>query len=246
MCTQCAQQSFMFQGGCYRTGQDPGQVMCTNAASGVCSAAADGYFLPPPDDRDAFHQSVIPCGDVEEITVGNSHKYKGVAHCTQCDTPTAAGDTTAVAATCTVCEDGYFVASAACTACDERCATCEGTNSESKCKSCKDGYFLGATNGAAGKCIQCSSKAEAGWPGVDSCAKCTSSGQSGTAATCTECAANFYLKTAESTTSCVTAEQCGEGFFATTAENIKKCARCNDNTNGGIADCGECSLFPYK
>ncbi|ESU45173.1 Variant-specific surface protein [Giardia duodenalis] len=241
VCTTCTGSSFMFKGGCYATANAPGKTMCTNAANGVCSAAADGYFVPSTNDRDASHQSVIPCGSEEEITVKNDHKYKGVAHCTQCDTPNPASDTTAVAATCTACEDGYFVAqgSAACTACDEQCATCEGTNSESKCKSCKEGYFLGATSGTAGKCIQCSSKAETNWPGVDNCAKCTSSNTQNTPATCTECADNYYLKT-DGTPSCVT--NCGEGFFPTTVNSIKKCVPCSETSNGGIANCAKCSL----
>ncbi|ESU40035.1 Synaptic glycoprotein SC2, partial [Giardia duodenalis] len=234
VCEKCIGATFMYKGGCYDKADAPGNTICQTPGNtvGVCDTCKAGFFKSTSAAENK--QSCIACNETETIDT-----FTGVPKCRACNAPSGAG-----AATCTVCEDGFF--GAACTACDEQCTTCEGTNSESKCKSCKDGYFLGATNGAAGKCIQCSSKAEAGWPGVDNCAKCTSSGQSGTAATCTECAANFYLKTAESTTSCVTAEQCGEGFFATTAENIKKCARCNDKTSGGIADYGECSLLPYK
>ncbi|ESU44857.1 Variant-specific surface protein [Giardia duodenalis] len=243
-CTTCDHASFLFQGGCYSKGAAPGNTMCTQAANGICSAAVAGYFVPPTDDRDNAHQSVIPCGDVEEITVKNDHKYKGVAHCTQCSTPATAADTTnAKAATCTACEDGYFVASAACTACDEQCATCEGTNSDSKCKSCKEGYFLGATSGGQGKCIQCNNLEDQSWKGVQNCAKCTSSKTSGTPATCTECAENYYLRTDGSTTSCVSAADCNNGFFPTTDSNNKKvCVKCSDNNNGGIANCAKCSL----
>ena len=53
----------------------------------------------------------------------------------------------------------------------------------------------------------------------------------------------YYLMT-DGPTSCVA--DCGEGFFATTVGSLKKCVSCSDNTNGGIADCGECSLLPYK
>ncbi|ESU40539.1 Variant-specific surface protein [Giardia duodenalis] len=243
VCTTCTGSSFMFQGGCYATANAPGNTMCTQAANGICSAAAAGYFVPPTADRDNSHQSVIPYGDVEEIAVKDNKKYKGVAHCTQCSTPATAVDTTnAKAATCTACEDGYFVENAACTQCHSSCLTCSAAG-DSKCKSCKNGYFLGATSDTAGKCIQCSSKAETNWPGVDNCAKCTSSGQSGTAATCTECANNYYLKTDGSTTSCVAAEQCNNGFFPTTdSKNKKVCVKCSDNNNGGIANCAKCSL----
>ncbi|ESU40209.1 Variant-specific surface protein [Giardia duodenalis] len=246
-CKKCLLQTFMYKGGCYSTSDAPGSTMCKIAADGVCTVAADGnaYFVPPETDRDATKQSVIPCGDVEEITVKNDHKYKGVLHCTQCGTPNAASDTTtAVAATCTACEDGYFINGAACTACDEQCATCEDTNSDSKCKSCKEGYFLGAANGQQGKCIQCNNLEDQSWKGVQNCAKCTSSNTQNTPATCTECAENYYLKTNGGATSCVTAEQCGEGFFATTVENIKKCVSCSTTKNGGIENCAKCSLVP--
>ena len=61
-CTTCAHESFMFKGGCYRTGQDPGQAMCKTAVNGVCTVVADGskHFLPPTGDTDNLHQSVIP------------------------------------------------------------------------------------------------------------------------------------------------------------------------------------------
>ncbi|ESU40720.1 Variant-specific surface protein [Giardia duodenalis] len=142
------------------------------------------------------------------------------------------------------CPDGTYADSSTrqCVSCDGTCKTCSAAG-DSKCKSCNNGYFLGAANNAAGKCIQCSSKDEAGWPGVDNCAKCTSSGQSGTAASCTECADNYYLKTDGSTTSCVTAGQCNNGFFPTTDTSDKKvCVKCGDKTNGGIDGCAKCSL----
>ncbi|ESU44789.1 Variant-specific surface protein [Giardia duodenalis] len=158
--------------------------------------------------------------------------------------------------TCTACSDPYYLYSGGCYAtCPDgtyadsstrQCASCDGTcktcsaAGDSKCKSCRDGYFLGAANNAAGKCIQCSSKDEAGWPGVDNCAKCTSSNAESTPAVCTECADNYYLKTVQSTTSCET--NCGEGFFATTVENVKKCVSCSTTENGGIENCAKCSL----
>ncbi|ESU40212.1 Variant-specific surface protein, partial [Giardia duodenalis] len=245
VCTQCDHASFMFQGGCYRTGQDPGQAMCTNAASGVCNAAAAGYFLPPTEHRDNLHQSVIPCGDVEEIAVKDNKKYKGVLHCAQCNTPNPASDTNAVAATCTACEDGYFVASAACTKCHESCLTCEGGNGADKCKSCTaNTYFLGAENGQAGKCVSCGDASGSTWKGVDGCLKCTKSTSESTPATCTECQADRYLKDG-SPASCVTAATCNTGYFPNdNAGGKKKCLPCSDNNNGGIENCAECSLLP--
>ncbi|ESU42997.1 Variant-specific surface protein [Giardia duodenalis] len=238
-CTTCAQQSFMFKGGCYRIGQDPGQVMCKTAQDGVCTVVADGskYFLPPAGEADNLHQSVIPCGDDSVVIVKDNKQYKGVANCLTCTAPTSGEANIPKAATCTACEDGYFVESAACTKCDESCLTCEGAGAD-KCKSCKEGYFLGATNDAAGKCIQCNNLDDPSWKGVQNCAKCTSSNTQNTPATCTECTENYYLKTVESTSSCET--NCGEGFFATTVGSVKKCVQCSDTNNGGIADCSAC------
>ncbi|ESU42085.1 Variant-specific surface protein [Giardia duodenalis] len=240
-CTTCAHESFMFQGGCYRADQTPGQSMCRTAADGVCTVVADGskYFLPPTGEADNLHQSVIPCGDDSVVTVKNNKQYKGVANCLTCTAPGSGGADAPTAATCTKCADGYF--GAACTACDEQCATCEGTNSDSKCKSCKVGYFLGATNNAAGKCIQCDNLEDPSWKGVANCAKCTSSKTSGTPATCTECAEGYYLRIAAdgTTTSCVA--DCDEGFFPTTVNNIKKCVSCSETSNGGIENCSTCT-----
>ena len=240
-CKKCLSTTFMYTGGCYTTAKAPGSTMCTQAANGICTSVAAGnnYFIPL--NADASHDSVVACNDTTEITLTKKKKYVGVANCLTCTQPADGNTNTPTAATCTKCADGYF--GAACTACAEQCATCEGTNSDSKCKSCKVGYFLGATNNAAGKCIQCDNLEDPSGKGVANCAKCTSSGQSGTAATCTECAANFYLKTDGSTTSCVVAGQCNDGFFPTTdSKNKKVCVKCSATDNGGIADCAKCSL----
>ena len=213
----------------------------------LCTVVADGskYFLPPAGEADNLHQSVIPCGDDSVVTVKGDKKYKGVLYCTQCSTPATADDTsTPKAATCDKCASGYFVDTAACTKCHESCLTCaDGT--PDKCKSCTpETHFLGATGDGPGKCVSCGdATGSGGWTGVTGCAKCTKPNTAG-AATCTECTTNYYLKTAGSITSCVA--DCSEGFFATTVGSVKKCARCSNNANGGIADCGECSLFPYK
>ena len=241
-CTTCDHESFMFKGGCYTTAKAPGSTMCTQAANWICTSVAAGnnYFIPP--NADASHDSVVACNDTTEITLTNKKKYVGVANCLTCTQPADGNADTPTAAKCTACEDGYFVASAACTACDEQCATCEGTNSDSKCKSCKVGYFLGATTGAAGKCIQCDNLEDPSWKGVANCAKCTSSNTQNTPATCTQCAASYYLKTVESTTSCVSAADCNNGFFPTTdSSNKKVCVKCSATDNGGIENCSTCT-----
>ncbi|ESU40133.1 Variant-specific surface protein, partial [Giardia duodenalis] len=238
MCTQCAQQSFMFKGGCYRIGQDPGQAMCKTAVNGVCTVAVETkeYFVPPGADN--THQSVISCADETPVVLASNKQYKGVANCLKCTKPADGTPGTPMAATCDECTPGYFKTGAACTQCHSSCLTCSAEG-ESGCKSCKDGYFLGATSGAAGKCIKCDNVDDTNWKGVVGCLKCTSSKTSGTPATCTECADNYYLKT-DGTPSCVT--NCGEGFFPTTVNSIKKCVPCSETSNGGIANCAKCSL----
>ena len=235
----------MFKGGCYAAANAPGNTMCTSAASGVCSAAADGYFLPPTADRDASHQSVIPCGDDSVVTGKDDKKYKGVLHCTQCSTPATADDTsTPKAATCTACEDGYFVDTAACTKCHESCLTCaDGT--PDKCKSCTpETHFLGATSGQTGKCVSCGdATGSGGWTGVAGCAKCTKPETVG-AATCTECQVDRYLKAkvGDTAETCETKETCTGGYFPkdeTTGGN--KCVKCSDTNNGGIENCSTCT-----
>ncbi|ESU37381.1 Variant-specific surface protein [Giardia duodenalis] len=240
-CTTCTGSSFMYKGGCYKDSQAPGNTMC-EATDGVCTRDKAGYFVLP--GADASHQSVIPCGDDTVVTVSGDKKYKGVLHCTQCNTPDPAQDTnTAKAATCTTCEDGYFVdSSKGCTACDGSCKTCEATG-DTKCKSCtEETHFLGAASGQAGKCISCGDASGSTWKGVDGCLKCTASGNANTLATCTECQEGKYLKTGN-TPSCVSAEECTGGFFPTTDTSGKKvCAPCNEADKGGIADCAKCSL----
>ncbi|ESU40538.1 Variant-specific surface protein [Giardia duodenalis] len=186
VCTTCAESSFMFEGGCYRTGQAPGQTMCQTAQNGKCTLGANGYFALP--EAAATEESVAACNTTTTITLKNSKKYVGVDKCKTCTQPNAASDTnTAVAATCTACENGYFVASAACTKCHESCLTCSDAGAD-KCKSCTaNTYFLGADNGGQGKCVSCGDASDETWKGVDGCLKCTKPSDSSTPATCTEC-----------------------------------------------------------
>ena len=130
--------------------------------------------------------------------------------------------------------------SSACTHCHSSCLTYSAAD-ENSYTACAEGiHFLGTASGK-GKCGSCGT-VQSAWSGVANCAKCDKLTNQNTPAVCTECAEGYYLKTVGSTTSCVT--DCGEGFFAAIVGSLKKCVRCNDNTNGGIADCGECSLFP--
>ena len=92
--------------------------------------------------------------------------------------------------------------------------------------------------------------------GIKNCAKCTKPDQlsaPGTkAATCTECTTDLYLKAVTGdtpTTSCLDESTCkeeGTHFPTTDSSNGDKkvCVSCGTAANGGIDNCGKCSLLP--
>ncbi|ESU40690.1 Variant-specific surface protein, partial [Giardia duodenalis] len=272
-CASCGANYFLYKGGCYSKDAAPGQTMCTAVSpNGVCSQAAEGYFVPP--GADATHDSVVSCGDsVTGVTIGGNKKYIGIENCAKCTKPGEIAEATSLttaAATCTECtgtkivktvtaseksvtsciepaecKDGYFVDTSAsskkCTACTANCNTCSAADAD-KCSVCAEGYFVGAANNAEGPCVSCDNEAGvSNFKGVANCAKCTKPASAG-AATCTECAEEFYLK-ATNPPSCVTTAQCTGGYFPTTdsaSSNKKVCISCDDGTNG-VTDCTECT-----
>ena len=128
------------------------------------------------------------------------------------------------------------------------CKTCDGSALQAenagtaKCSSCQEGFF-GTNLGKDGAtCTAC---------GDDNCATCAATGKN----QCSKCkatntaGAKLYLKTASSgsTGTCIEASQCGPAAFPKDdPTNGNKCTSCGEAGSGGIADCGECSLFPYK
>ncbi|EFO64938.1 VSP [Giardia lamblia P15] len=243
-CTQCAHSSFMYKGGCYKDSQAPGNTMCqATDSNGVCTRAKDGYFVPP--GADASHQSVIPCGDEEVVTIGSSKQYRGIPNCLTCTAPVNGdgADSTPKAPTCNACKGGFFVDASkesTCTACPANCLTCADGTAE-RCKSCTaETHFLGATDGQEGKCVSCGTVQDA-WSGVANCAKCSKPTGERVPAICKECADGFYLKTGEPP-SCAIIEECTGGFFSTTDNTGKRvCTTCGDTANGGITECSECA-----
>ena len=263
-CTQCANKSFMYKGGCYKDSQAPGNTMCETATDGVCTQAKAGYFLPPDADRDNAHQSVIPCGDVEEVLVGNSHKYKGVLHCKVCDAPkAAASDTNPVPATCTTCEDGFF--GPTCEACqDENCATCAvtGNNKCSKCKGTGTKTYLKVDGGSTGTCVEASGCTAATFPKVDEqqgnkCAACNSVPDGGIA-NCATCSLLTQGSRAAPLVTCLTCEQnkyltpeknacldtCPAGMYAVSGDSGNVCTPCHEScascSNDAATSCTAC------
>ncbi|ESU40179.1 Variant-specific surface protein, partial [Giardia duodenalis] len=246
-CAKCAGKTFMYKGGCYDIGQAPGNKICSDQASsgtdGVCTMCIkdNGFFRNPSAAVDK--ESCIACSD----TAGADYNL-GVANCKTCDPPGSAGsDGAPQTATCTACEDGYFVDSSAnpkkCTACTAHCNKCSAAGDD-QCTECVEGYFVGAANSSPGACVSCGDASGETWKGVDGCLKCTTSGAANTPATCTECQADRYFKEGPPV-SCVTAETCNTGYFPNDdAGGKKKCLACSDNANGGIENCAECSLLP--
>ncbi|ESU40461.1 Variant-specific surface protein [Giardia duodenalis] len=179
-CGKCLNAYFMFKGGCYQTGQQPGQAMCKTANAGKCTAAVETkeYFVPP--GADASHDSIVSCGDTAGVTFGsgsNTNTYKGVGGCAKCDAPSPITESTGAqtaAATCTECATGFLHTS---------------TGSTSCVAECPKGYF-GHTSDAQKKTCQSCATANSLNPsvtGIEGCTSCTyTEGDSGTL-TCSEC-----------------------------------------------------------
>ena len=230
-CTQCDGQSFMYQGGCYQTGdQNPGNTLCTSASAGKCTKAAEGYFVLPGANN--ANQSVVSYGDAANgVTLRDNKKHVGVASCAKCDAPGSLSNSGTAAATCTECATGFLHTSSGSTSCVE---------------TCPKGYFEHtATDTQKKTCQSCSGKNAGLTPaaaGVDGCAACI---YTSAKVTCAKCETGKYLKTEGSTTSCVRKEACTGGYFPkdeSTGSN--KCVACSSASDGGITDCSECSLLP--
>ncbi|ESU40290.1 Variant-specific surface protein, partial [Giardia duodenalis] len=268
VCTTCKGDSFMFKGGCYRTGQDPGQAMCKIAADGKCTSPQTGYFIPP--DATKTDQSIMACNDTTEITLTNTKKYVGVANCKTCTQPTNGNADTSTAAKCTACEDGYFVNSNACKACgDENCATCaEAGNSKcSKCKmtgdktylkgaagagtcvaasGCGSGFFPKADNSAGNKCVSCSNASDGG---ITDCSECSLlpsvSKSSTTLISCTKCSSGNLSPLKNE---CMA--NCPAGMYADSNRVClachTSCASCkDDNAESSCTACYPGSVLSY-
>ncbi|ESU34806.1 Variant-specific surface protein, partial [Giardia duodenalis] len=211
-CTECGGESFMYKGGCYQTGQAPGNTICKTAADGKCTEAPESkaYFVPPEADK--AHDSVVSCGDATGVTLTDKKTYKGVDGCTACEAPAQAEASGAKAATCTACQADKIVKTT--------------TDSVTSCvteKECTDaaGFFVDATGGK--KCSKC----------AETCKTCETG-----AAKCTSCNENkpYLKKDGESTTgTCVDANGCPATHYVD--EEAKKCNTC---VSGGTVDCTTC------
>ncbi|EES98987.1 VSP [Giardia duodenalis ATCC 50581] len=230
-CTQCARDSFMYQGGCYQVGQEPASSLCTSTdRAGVCVIAASGYFVPP--NANSRQPSVVSCSDTAGVTLGGK-TYTGVAECTQC---TAEGltDTQGGAARCVACGSKKpNKAGTGCFTCAvENCATC---SADGTCETCTDGTSNTQCQAPGNKCHNsCQTCVDNVPPDVAKCKTCKADAP--------------YLKVASSQATegtCVTAAECTADGTHFTKDNvqinsspIKVCLPCG--ATEGVAECQIC------
>ena len=256
-CGKCGANYFLYKGGCYKKGQDPGQAICKDTAdttAGVCDECQAGYFKNPVTGLDATKQSCIACNDET-----GANDNTGVANCATCDPPKKSGQSgSPQKATCTACADGYYGAD--CTnSCDKSCKSCTGAEATT-CTSCKDPspYFKKGT-GETGECVekasckgnyfpndevdgkkQCIPCGDSAHGGIADCGECSlltpASRSSTVLVTCTKCGNSKYLKTAaDGTITCVEKTACKGGFFPVDdSSKGNKCVSCGDET--GVTD----------
>ncbi|EFO63685.1 VSP [Giardia lamblia P15] len=221
-CEQCdVANYFLYKGGCYSKDVAPGNEMCkTVTTNGICAEAADkkNFFAVPGATK--TDQSVVWCGDVEGVTLGDGKKYTGVADCATCEKPGQLPASGTKAATCSACKGSKLVKTVGdVTSCVE----------ESDCNS---GFFVNTNSGR--KCTACADENcdVCGAPEAKKCSKCKTNGE------------KVYLKkeNADPTGVCVNAGDCTAGnthFADDTIDpaNGKTCKLCKD---GGLTNCAKC------
>ena len=187
-----------------------------NACVDSADDCGEGQFGKPDPDSG---NRCVPCTDQTE----------GVTNCETCEYNTAASKIR-----CTKCTGDNYL---------------KTVNDVTTCVTeCDEGYFgHTAATGGLKTCQSCSGENAGLTPagaGVDGCAVCTYASNK---VTCTKCEAGKYLKTTSDSTTCVEASGCGpSAFLKDDAGTENKYMPYGEAGSGGIADCAECSLFPYK
>ncbi|KWX11079.1 TRNA s2C32 biosynthesis protein TtcA [Giardia duodenalis assemblage B] len=142
VCTSCTTGYFLYMGGCYSTANAPGNLMCTAAAGGICTAVANSRYFAVPGAK-VTDQSVLACGNPLGTTTGSNSDikaYVGVEDCRTCEAPTAA--TGMAAAKCTACDEGKVLTGSGygCVTCGV--AGCSACRADNMCEACGDGHRL--------------------------------------------------------------------------------------------------------
>ncbi|ESU41440.1 Variant-specific surface protein, partial [Giardia duodenalis] len=242
-CAKCTKPNTAGAATCTECGTDLYLKTETGGATScVASDKCTGGFFPMTDTADSNKKKCLACSD----------GTNGIANCAECTAPAQEKAKPA----CTKCTTPNYL------------KIVDGTTTCVIKEECKDDYFTVDDNSKGNKCLSCGDttgvtvgnggSAET-YTGVAGCATCDppspingGSGAQTAAATCTECNANLYLKTVSSPTptkSCVTEAVCKEDsthFPTTDSSNGDKkvCVSCGTAANGGIDNCGKCSLLP--
>eukprot|EP00701_Giardia_intestinalis_P003909 XP_001707733.1 VSP [Giardia lamblia ATCC 50803] len=232
-------------GGCYKVGQDPGNEICTAADKGVCTTCKAGaaYLFQNPASPVAPGNECILCSDTTQ-----RDGVMGVDNCAQCQAPQSAG-----AATCSTCQDGYFLSDKLCKPCNQNCATCTGAGA-TNCETCKPGTYLKSDNSCSNTCennqyadeltMTCKACSEI----HADCTACSFDKTTGKPK-CTNCGTNKTPRTAlDGTSTCVdkTLDGCKGADGALFMKEDKTCALCGDASpdagvnDKGIAGCSIC------
>ena len=243
-CEKCGDGYFLFMGGCYKVGQDPGSEICTQAEGGLCTECNtdNGLFKNPATAPKSGNECIL-CWD----TTG-ADGYTGVANCATC----TKSDNSPGAATCTECQAGYYKENNECKQCDPSCLTCTAVGTTA-CETCKPGTYLKADKSCSNACegnqyadeltMTCKACSEIH-------AECTACKYNATVSKpqCTACSGQKMVKTAiDGTTTCVDVSSNCEDADHFKADNDAACVLCSNTTAGstandkGIADCKECT-----
>ena len=273
-CQSCAANYFLYKGGCYKKGQDPGQAICkdtTDTTAGVCKTCAEGYFTVS-GATDKTKDSCLACGDENcaECTAGTTPQK-----CSKCKTSgkmylkkNSPTDPTGTCVDAKECTDGntYYTDDAdpkTCKACSTitGCSTC---SSATVCTRCQEQKYLKVTDNDT-QCVDGASncgQGQFGKPDADKGNKCVSCKDQTDGVTdcetceyntatskikCTKCGADKYLKTAaDGATTCET--NCGDGYFQHIATGgLKTCQLCAAGTTTAPAVSGiqNCASCTY-
>ncbi|ESU41420.1 Variant-specific surface protein [Giardia duodenalis] len=248
-CESCSGGFFLFRGGCYKAGEAPGSEICTAASGGRCTACnTDGsYIFKNPVASPTLGSECILCWD----TTG-ADKYTGVENCQTCTAPGSAGP-----ATCSACQEGYFLSGQTCIQCNNACATCK--TSASTCTSCPEGKYLKnsqcvETNQCTSdyypdpvsrKCIPCGAAANEG--GIEACATCEYDSTKGKpkCLTCTD-GTKTPRTSLDGTSTCVakTLDGCqgiDKELFMKQDQTCALCAATGSGNDEGTANCKTCT-----
>ncbi|ESU43471.1 Variant-specific surface protein, partial [Giardia duodenalis] len=237
-CESCSGGFFLFRGECYSTKSASGSSICTKAEGGKCTAcnAANGLFKNPAASPTLGSECIL-CSDAT-----SRDGVMGVTGCSQCTKTDGTG-----AATCSACQDGYYLDNAdrTCKSCQGNCATCTAAGA-TNCETCKAGYYLKGDKSCSNTCDgsqyadkqsgECKACSE-----ITGCTACAYNDATGKPK-CTACNGGKKVKTAlDGTTTCVNLDaECATGNTHFKDDGTSTCLQCGDASKG-VEHCETCT-----